>query len=87
MIGNMKHKWQWLRGLLYGNWSENIFENPIDSIDEKILSNKPTNSTELGNELGYDVFALSKRSYFDHVDWCDSTIRPFLKEDITKNWR
>ena len=52
-----------------------IFENPIDSIDEK--------TKEIGNELGYDIFVLSKGSYFDHVDWCDFNIRPFLKEAIT----
>ena len=40
----------------------------------------------MGSELGYDIFVLSKDPYFDHVDWCDSTIKPFLKEDITKNW-
>ena len=63
-----------------------IFENPMDSINKNMLSSKQNDSNEMGNELEYDIFVLREGSYFDHVDWCDYNIKPFIKEDITKNW-
>ena len=62
------------------------FENPMDSINKNMLSSKQSSSNEMRNKLEYDIFVLSEGSYFDHVDWCDSNIKPFIKEDITKNW-
>lgn len=55
----------------------------MDSINKNMLSSKQNNSNEMGNELEYDIFVLSEGSQFDHVDWCDSNIKPFIKEDIT----
>ena len=69
-----------------------IANNTLSLIDKRIIAYQPSHLKNLRNELGYDIFILSgtsnnyhcNRVYLDYVDWFDSNIKPFIKENITK---
>ena len=72
-------------------------QNPLKSIDKHIVAFQPNYLKELRNKMGYDVYLLGGTSNFYHcertrpsvlfqtnLDWYESNIESFIKQNITK---